>query len=157
MDSQNQGIKHMQNGLVAKASVNINAPLTHVWDALINPEMIRQYMFSTEVVSTWKEGSPIIWKGIWQGKSYQDKGVIIKIELYKMLVYSHFSALSGLLDVPKNYHTLTFELSTQDGLTSVTLSQDNNSNEKARDHSQQMWKTVLTGLKELVEKSGNTP
>ena len=58
----------MQRGLIAKATITINAPVERVWDALVNPGIIKQYMFGTEVVSDWEEGSPIVWKGEWQGK-----------------------------------------------------------------------------------------
>ena len=55
----------MDKGLVANASIVINAPLGAVWDALVTPEAIKQYMFGTTVVSDCKEGSPIRWKGTW--------------------------------------------------------------------------------------------
>ena len=45
----------------------------------MNPEAIKQYMFGTNVVTDWREGSPITWKGEWQGKSYEDKGVMFPL------------------------------------------------------------------------------
>jgi uncharacterized protein YndB with AHSA1/START domain len=38
-------------GLVAKASITVNAPVAKVWVALVNPAMIKQYMFGTNVVT----------------------------------------------------------------------------------------------------------
>ncbi len=61
-------LDNIDRGLIAKASISINASIAKVWDALTNPEVIKQYMFGTEIISDWKEGSPIIWKGEWQGK-----------------------------------------------------------------------------------------
>lgn len=55
--------------LIAKASITINAPVAKVWEALVSPAMIKQYMFGTNVVTDWKEGSPIVWRGEWQGKA----------------------------------------------------------------------------------------
>ena len=143
----------MDKGLIAQASISIHAPNAKVWDALVNPEIISQYMFGTEVVSEWKEGSPIVWKGTWQGKSYEDKGIILKIELGKTLGYSHFSPLSGLTDVPENYHNLSYKLSNDEDNTIVSLSQDNNATENAREHSQKMWESLLISLKKLLEDS----
>ena len=40
------------------------------------PGAIRQYMFGTTVESEWRPGSPIVWKGEWQGRAYEDKGEI---------------------------------------------------------------------------------
>lgn len=141
----------MSDNLIAKSSITINVSVVKVWDALVNPSMIKKYMFGTEVVSNWKENNSIVWKGEWQGKQYEDKGVILKLIPEKMLQYTHFSPLSGAADIPENYHTMTYELSDMDGHTVVSLSQDNNSTEEELKHSKQMWDSMLAGLKKVVE------
>ncbi len=143
----------MNKGFVAEASITINASVGKVWDALTNSEIIKQYMFGTDVVSDWREGSSIVWKGEWQGKKYEDKGVILKLQPMRTLQYSHYSPLSGLPDTQENYHTVTVELSSKGRTqTLVTLQQDNNTIEQERQHSQNNWKMMLTSLKELLEK-----
>jgi uncharacterized protein YndB with AHSA1/START domain len=142
----------MQTGLIAKSSTTINAPIQKVWDALVNPDIIKQYMFGTNVVSIWKEGSPIVWKGEWQGKKYEDKGTILKLKPQRMISFSHYSPLSGIPDLPENYHTVTIELSPDKNATVVTLTQDNNPDEEARRHSEQNWGMMLSSLKNLMEK-----
>ena len=142
----------MQSTLIAKAQITISAPIAKVWDALVNPEMIKQYMFGTNAVSDWKEGSPIVWKGEWEGKPYEDKGVILQLKPERVLQYSHFSPLSGQADVPANYHTLTIELSPEEKGTILRLSQDNNSTEEDREHAEKMWAMMLTGIKKVVEQ-----
>ena len=142
----------MNKGLVAKASTIINVPIAKVWEALTKPEIIKQYMFGTNVVSDWKVGSSIVWKGEWQGKSYEDKGEILKIEEGRTLQYSHFSPLMGKPDVPENYHTVTIELANDGEETTVFLLQDGNATEEARKHSEKNWNIMLDGLKKLLEK-----
>ena len=142
----------MNKGLVAKANIKIDAPVTKIWDALVKPEIIEKYMFGADVTSDWKEGSNITWEGEMDGKPYKDKGVILKIEKEKMLEYTHFSSLSGAEDKPENYHTLHYDLSSDGKSTSVSLTQDNNENEKAKENSEKMWKAMLEGLKKTVEK-----
>ncbi|MCX9082287.1 MAG: SRPBCC family protein [Candidatus Methanoperedens sp.] len=142
----------MNKGLIAKASISINAPVDKIWDALTNPELIRQYMFGTNIISDWKEESPIIWKGEWEGNKYVDKGVILKLEPERLIRYSHFSPLSGQQDLPENYHTVTIGLSVKGKQTFVSLLQDNNATEKVREHSEKNWKIILDGLKKLLEK-----
>jgi uncharacterized protein YndB with AHSA1/START domain len=142
----------MERGLIAKASITVNAPVAKVWDAFVNPNIIRQYMFGTNAVSEWKEGSPIVWKGEWQGKRYEDKGVILELKPERMISYSHFSPLSGLPDVPENYHTVTIELSSDKNRTHVSLTQDGNVDEEARQHSEQNWGMMLASLKKALEK-----
>ena len=140
---------------IAKAETTIKASADKVWNALTNPEMIKKYMFGTTVVSDWKEGSKIVWKGEWEGKSYEDKGKILQIEDQKKLQYSHYSPLSGLHDNPENYHIVTIDLARKDNETMVTLTQDNNPDEKTKDHSEKNWKMMLASLKKLLEESSN--
>src|SRR5579859_3286564 len=120
----------MHKQLIAKASTTIDAPLASVWDALVNPELIKQYLYGTHVVSDWQEGSPIVWQGEWQGKPYEDKGTILRLEPQHLLQYSHFSPLSGLPDIPEHYHTVTIEVADQDEHTRISLSQDNSGSEE---------------------------
>ena len=140
------------NNLIAKVSTTINAPAQKVWDALTDPEVIRQYMFGTSVISDWKQESPIVWKGEWQGKKYEDRGVILKLEPERLIQYSHFSPLSGKPDLPENYHTVTIELVSHGVETAISLSQDNNETDQAREHSEENWKMMLASLKKLLEK-----
>ena len=142
----------MKKGLTATASIRIKAPIERVWDALINPELIRRYMFGTEVISEFKEGTPIIWKGVWNGKPYEDKGTILKKDLLKTLEFTHFSPLTGIPDVEENYHTLTYKLTDEGDYTVVSLSQDNNADDKARIHAQKNWHRMLESLKKTLEK-----
>lgn len=141
----------MNQGRVAKASITINAPVAKIWDALVNPEIIRQYMFGTNVVSHWREGDSVVWKGEWQGKSYEDKGKILKLDKEHILQYSHFSPFMGKSDVPENYHTVTIELSDNGAHTTVSLSQDNNATEEAREHSEKNWRMMLEDLQKMLE------
>jgi len=142
----------MNTNLIARASITINPPNAKVWDALVNPEAIKEYMFGTHAVSDWQEGSPIVWKGEWQGKPYEDKGAILQLKPGRTLQYSHFSPLSGLPDNPDSYHTVTIELSGEGTETHVALAQDKNSTEEEREHSEKNWEMMLTSLKKSVER-----
>lgn len=108
-------------------------------------------MFGTTVSSDWRKGSAITWSGEWQGKQYEDKGALLRLEPNKVLEYTHFSPLAGLPDKPENYHTVTIELEDRGSHTVVELTQDNNANEDARRHSEQNWAAMLDGLKKFVE------
>ena len=141
----------MNDRYVAKAETTIDAPPAKVWDALVKPELIQKYMFGTTVATDWKVGSPITWKGEWEGKKYEDKGVILEVQPQKRLRYSHFSPLSGLPEKPENFHNVTIELAPDGKQTAVQLSQDNNPTEEGRKHSEKNWEKMLAGLKDLVE------
>jgi uncharacterized protein YndB with AHSA1/START domain len=138
---------------VATAETEIDAPPKKVWTALTDPDEIEKYMFGSHVVTDWKPGSSIVWKGEYEGKKYEDKGEILEVEPERRLKLTHFSPLSGQEDVPENYHTLVYELENRGGKTHVALSQDGNRTEDAAKHSQENWEKMLSGLKEVVEES----
>jgi uncharacterized protein YndB with AHSA1/START domain len=142
----------MKNNHVAQASMLINSPVSRVWDALTKPELIKQYLFNTDVVSDWKVGSPILYRGEWEGKSFEDKGEILAVEPEKKLVSTHWSPLSGVPDQPENYHTVTYDLVSKDDKTELTITQDNNASEQEKAHSEENWKAVLLGIKNLLEQ-----
>jgi uncharacterized protein YndB with AHSA1/START domain len=110
-------------------------------------------MFGTRVSTDWGVGSPITWAGEWEGKSYEDKGTVREVRPPQILEYSHFSPLSGMPDLPENYHTVRIEVMGDDGVTRVILTQDNNDTSEARDHSEKNWQSMLDGLKEVVEEN----
>ncbi len=137
---------------VATARTEIEASPRDVWKALTDPALIGQYMFGTEVETDWRPGSPIVWKGEYEGKRYEDKGEILDFDPEHRLSMTHFSAMSGLDDRPENYHTVVYELEQQGDATVVSLSQDGNDSEEAAERLQSTWETVLAGLKETVER-----
>ena len=142
----------MNKDHVAKASMLINTPVTRVWDAITKPELIKQYLFDTEVISDWEVGSPIVYRGEWQGKKFEDKGKILKMDPEKQLVSTHWSPLSDVPDAPENYHTVTYDLKERGDQTEITITQDNNASEEEKLHSEENWKAVLLGLKNLLEQ-----
>lgn len=143
----------MPQQAIAQASTKIHAPAEVVWNALTNPEAIKRYMFGTHVISDWHVGHPITWQGESKGRQYVDKGVILAVRPLRLLSYSHYSPLSGVPDVPENYHRVTIELEPEGPDTGVTLTQDGNRDEEARAHSEENWKAMLRSLKELLELS----
>ena len=143
----------MARGFEAVKSVAIDAPKAKVWDALTNPEKVKEYMHGTNLSTDWKVGSPITWKGEWKGKSYEDKGKVLEVVPERLLKYTHWSPMGGSEDKPENYHTVTYELEEQDGKTILTLTQDNNATQQEADKmADDNWGPVLKGLKETAEK-----
>jgi uncharacterized protein YndB with AHSA1/START domain len=132
--------------LIAKATVQVHAPLSKVWEALVSPALIKQYMFGATVTSTWKPGGDITWRGEFHGKPYEDKGQILGVEPQHLLRYSHASG-----SAPSQRHIVTIELNAHDSVVDVSLSQDNNRDENARRSSEQNWTVMLEGLKRVVE------
>lgn len=122
-----------------------------VWRALTDRDTIKKYFFGTEAISDWQPGSSLVFKGEWEGKSYEDKGNIHMAVPGKLLVYDYWTAFSGLEDTPENYSIVSYNLDkTADG-TKVSLTQKGFAGEEEQAHADGGWTMVLQNLKELLE------
>ena len=92
-----------------------------------------------------------MFKGEWEGKSYEDKGIILKVELNSLFRYTYWSSMQGIEDKSENYVIITYRLSEKNGATALSITQENIHDEKTKEHAEQNWKKVLNGLKKLVE------
>lgn len=142
-----------RQGYVAEQTVMIKADIHKVWEALTTHSIIKQYLFGTEVTSDWKKGSSIVYRGEWQGKPYEDKGVIVEIVQDRFLDTTYWSGMSGLPDTPENYKRVVYTLAMDAQGTKLTVSQDNNATEAEKNHSTENWKIVLNLMKDILEKS----
>ena len=90
----------MKDTLTANAIITIHAPVNRVWQALTDPALIKQYLFGTDTISDWKKGSSITWSGVYEGKSYRDKGTIVdivpEISLHVVSYGFYFTVLRGV-------------------------------------------------------------
>jgi uncharacterized protein YndB with AHSA1/START domain len=149
----------MNTPLNVTNSITIHAPASQVWDALTNPEQTRKYMFGCETVSDWKEGSPLLWKGSYEGKEMVFvKGDIVRIEPAKQLVYTTIDPNSTIDDISENYLTVTYDLVAAHGQTILTVTQGDYAQvaEGERRYAEAFnggegWNPILVEIKKLVE------
>lgn len=142
----------MPGKLVFNKSIVLNAPVSRVWQALVDPEQIKVYMFGTHTESDWKKGSTITYSGEWNGKAYKDSGTIVDIIPEQKLHTTYFSSMSGKEDKPENYANVIYEVEPEDGKTKFTITQDNIADEAQLEHMAQNWGMVMDSLKKLVEQ-----
>lgn len=137
-----------------KKSIVINAPADRIWEALVSPEIIKQYMFGAEVASTWQKGDTVTYKGQWDGQPFEDRGTILEIRPGKILKLSFFSASSGLEDLPENRSLISYEIkSAEDGATALLVEQDNNPTQEAADLAAASWEMTLNQIKDILEQT----
>ena len=141
----------MKNNLTAHAEADIKAPVSKVWDALTKPEIIKQYFFGTNTETEWKVGGPLKFYGEYQGHKYEDKGTVLAFEPQQLIRYKYWSSMSGTEDKPENYLTITYKLGGSGDHSHLEITQENVADEKTKTHSEENWKKVLAGLKNLVE------
>ena len=95
----------------------INAGKEKIWDALTNPEIIKQYLFGTEVISDWTVGAEIVFQGEYEDSQYKDKGTIRVFDVGKSFQYTYLSSFSGLEIILENYHLITNNLNNKNEIT----------------------------------------
>jgi uncharacterized protein YndB with AHSA1/START domain len=141
----------MKSLFTSKTTFTINAPKEKVWDALTNPETVKQYFFGTDLIADWKAGGMIYFRGEWEGKSYEDKAIITAIKENELLCYDYKSSWDPLPDVRENYLPVEYRLTENDGITTLEIIQGSATQEQA-EHSEQNWNMLIKGMIELVEK-----
>ncbi len=141
----------MPNTFVAKTSISIKAPVEKVWQALIDPVIVKQYFFGVDMKTTWEVGSNITYTGVWEGKPFEEKGKVIEVTPHGRLVSTYWSPSSGLPDLEENYQKITYELHPEGDETRLSITQENISSAENATHSEGNWNQVLEGLKKLLE------
>ena len=149
----------MENQLIVKNTIIINAPAANVWDALVNPKQTKKYMFGCETVSDWRVGSPLLWKMMYEGKELIPvKGIILAIQSAKLLKYTVIDPTAGMEDIPENYLNVTYSLTEQSGITTLSVTQDGFETAQDGDKRYQDvynngegWNPILVQIKKLVE------
>lgn len=117
-------------------------------------------MFGCETVSDWNVGSPLLWKGNYEGKEMVFvKGEIVEIEPEKLLTYTTIDPNSTIDDISENYLQVTYLLSTDNERTILTVTQgDYNMVADGEKRYQEAfnngigWNPILNEIKKLVEK-----
>lgn len=143
----------VQDKVVTK-TISINAPVSRVWEALTNLELVREWQSpegTTYITTTWEVGSPIAFSGVWRRIKLQDKGVVLQFEKERALQYSYWSKLSRLPDIPENYSITGFNLEPHDNSTMLTVSLSHFPLETNYGHTNFYWATALRRIKNLVE------
>jgi uncharacterized protein YndB with AHSA1/START domain len=137
-------------GVVAQ-SVHILAPLARVWDALVDPAQIEQWLNGAHIETTWQVGSPITFSGAVEGMTYRDKGVVSQFEPRRRLQYTHWSKWSRLPDTPDNYSLITLTVEPEQNGTLLAVRHEHFVTDEMFDHAKFHWQMTLAVLKEMVE------
>lgn len=140
----------MQTHFKIHYKTTVKAPIDKVWEALTNPEIVKQYFFGTELLTNWEIGSDIVFQGEWEGQKYKDPGKVLEYSHNEKLAYSYLSNWSGKEDKPENYLWVCYEVKPIDNGTELTISQTNYDEERAK-HSETNWASLIDGMKKIIE------
>jgi len=141
--------------LVIRKSIEVDSPVEILWKILTDAKFIPQYMFGCIAETDWKPGSPLLWKGLEDGKLYV-KGHIVSVDAPRRLEYTVFDPNSTIKDVPANYLTMTYDVKKRGAHRSeLEITQGDyaavEDGERRYKHSLEGDDAVLAGIKKLAE------
>lgn len=141
-----------QKTYISKVVMDINASPETVWRALTNPNEVKQYMMGAALETDWKVGGPVVWRGEFKGKKFEDRGTVLHYNKPEHLAYTHISSASSEMDDSENHREIHIHLSKKEDKTNLVLTQDNNATLEAKRESEKNWRLMLQGLKKFAEK-----
>jgi uncharacterized protein YndB with AHSA1/START domain len=110
-------------------------------------------MHGTSLETDWQVGAPVVWRGEWQGTSYEDKGEVLEFDPPRRLAVTHWSPLTGDADEPENYHHVTYEIEElAPDRSRLTLTHGNSPSQVAADAMVEGgWRPMLEALRQVAE------
>jgi uncharacterized protein YndB with AHSA1/START domain len=134
------------------STVKILAPAKKVWLALTSPGLVKQWQYSSDLLTTWEVGTSIVFRNEWNGQVFEQKGTVLEFSPESRLKYSLFFPRPDLQDIPEHSIYMTYELVESDGTTSLLVRQED-PRPSLPDESAggDGGPDVLSALKELVE------
>lgn len=144
----------MRQDLSVSKSINIKATPQKVWEVLTKPELIKEYLYGTEALTTWKKGSEVFFQGEYNGQQYKDHGTVLENIRNKKLSYSYWSGFSGMEDKPENYSSISYELKKlTNEETELTWVQHGFSTEENYNHSLDGTISLLNEIRKIAERN----
>jgi len=104
--------------------VKIAAPARKVWLALTVPDLVKQWQYGSDLLTTWEVGTPIVFRNEWNGQVFEQKGNVLEFLPESRLKYSLFFPRPDLQDIPEHYFFMTYELTESEGVTSLRVRQE---------------------------------
>ncbi len=134
------------------STVKIFAPAGKVWRALTVPDLVKQWQYGSDLLTTWEVGTPIVFRNEWDGQVFEQKGTVLEFVPESRVKYSLFFSHGTLQDTSENYFFMIYELTESNGVTSVLVRQeDPRPSIPNEETSEDKGPDVLSFLKELVE------
>ena len=132
--------------------VKITATARNVWLALTVPDLVKQWQYGSDLLTTWEVGTPIIFRNEWNGQVFEQKGNVIEFLPESRLKYSLFFPRPDLQDIPEHYFFMTYELTESEEVTSLLVRQEDPRPSPPNESTGgDEGPDVLSSLKELVE------
>ena len=68
--------------------VKIRASKSKVWRALTVPDLVKQWQYGADLLTTWEPGAAITFRNEWNGQVFEQKGTVLEFIPASRLKYS---------------------------------------------------------------------
>ncbi|WP_286971180.1 SRPBCC family protein [Flavobacterium sp. UBA4854] len=133
------------------STIVLNASVEKVWNALTQPELVKQWQYGSDLLTTWKTGSEIRFRNEWDGQVFEQWGTVLEVVPNQKIKYSLFFPRPGLEDKAENYFIMNYVLSEENQKTKLEIIQEDNRPGAVQEEPQGEENPILQGLKALIE------
>ncbi|WP_235297922.1 SRPBCC domain-containing protein [Portibacter marinus] len=136
--------------------VVIKADREKVWDLLTNPDLTPEYMYTCAILSNFKKGSSVIWKGIHDDVIYVT-GKLIAFKPYSVMSYTVIDPNADYPQTPENHLKVQYLLEEKNDKTLLTVIQSGYETvaEGQKRYDEAIanggWTSILEKIKEMAE------
>lgn len=135
------------------STLKINASKQRVWDTLTKPELVKQWQYGSDLITTWQVGSPIRFRSEWQGKVFEQWGTVLKVQSNETIEYSLFAPRPDLEDKPENYFKMIYTLTSDNGDTRLEIVQEDHRPNAIQEEEAGEENPILQLLKKIAESN----
>ena len=131
--------------------VRIKAPVQRVWETITRPELVKLWLYGSDLVTSWEIGAEIRFRTEWDGKLFEQWGRVLEFNPYTLVKYSLFAPRPGLDDKPENYFKMIYMLRAQGQETDLEIIQEDDRPNAIQEPVQGEENPVLIQLKKVAE------
>jgi uncharacterized protein YndB with AHSA1/START domain len=133
------------------STIVLNAPIEKVWNALTQPELVKQWQYGSDLITDWKVGNEIRFRNEWEGQVFEQWGNVLEVVPNQKIKYSLFFPRPELEDKPENYFIMSYVLSQENQKIKLEIIQEDNRPGAVQEEPQGDENPILQGLKAIIE------
>ena len=131
--------------------ISVNTPASKLWKVITDPAFVKSWQYGSDLETSWEVGAPIRFKTAWENNVFEQWGIVLEYQPFKVLRYTLFAPRPGMEDSPENYFEMIYQLTESGATTLLKIIQEDNRPGAVQEPLQGEENEVLKGLKALAE------
>ncbi len=127
------------------STISTKAPAQKVFDALTQPELVKQWQYGKQLITDWQVGGAIRFSAEYEGKSLEQWGTVLDLRPNELVKYNLFTPRPNQEDRIENYTITSYVITRENGTTHIQLIQEDN---RLQVFAPQSLKGILVALRD---------